>query len=156
VPRRAKVERRVVAPDPRYHNRTVGRFINKLMLRGQKATAERIFYDTMDMIEAQTKRSPIETFDVALRNATPQIEVKPRRVGGATYQVPVEIKSERKMALAIRWLINYSRARQGRSMAEKLSAELRDAANNTGATIKRRDETHRMAEANKAFSHYRW
>jgi len=156
MPRRAKVERRDVAPDPKYHNRTVGRFINKLMTRGKKSLAERIFYDTMTMIEQQTRRSPIETFDTAVRNATPQIEVKPRRVGGATYQVPVEIKSERKMALAIRWLINYSRARQGRTMAEKLAAELRDAANNTGATIKRRDETHRMAEANKAFSHYRW
>jgi len=156
MPRRAKVERRVIDPDPKYHNRTVGRFINKLMLRGKKSTAERIFYDTMDMIEQQTKRNPIETFDVALRNATPQIEVKPRRVGGATYQVPVEIKGERKMALAIRWLIRYARARSGHSMAEKLAGELRDASNNVGATIKRRDETHKMAEANKAFSHYRW
>src|SRR5581483_11246086 len=156
MPRRAKVERRPIPADARYHSRTVGRFINKLMLRGKKSLAERIFYDTMDMIEAQTKRSPVETFETALRNATPQIEVKPRRVGGATYQVPVEIKGERKMALAIRWLIRYARARQGRSMAEKLAGELRDAANNVGATIKRRDETHKMAEANKAFSHYRW
>ncbi len=156
MPRRAKVERRVIQPDPKFHSRTVGRFINKLMMRGKRSVAERIFYDTMELIEGQTKRSPLETFETALRNATPQIEVKPRRVGGATYQVPVEIKGERKMALAIRWLIRYSRARQGRSMAEKLSGELRDAANNVGATIKRRDETHKMAEANKAFSHYRW
>jgi len=125
-------------------------------MRGKKSTAERIFYDTMDIIESQTKHAPIETFEVALRNATPQIEVKPRRVGGATYQVPVEIKGERKMALAIRWLIRYARARSGHSMAEKLAGELRDASNNVGATIKRRDETHKMAEANKAFSHYRW
>jgi small subunit ribosomal protein S7 len=156
MPRRAKVERRPVLPDPKYHSRTVSRFINKLMMRGKKSLAERIFYTTMDMIQAQTKQPPIETFEAALRNATPQIEVKPRRVGGATYQVPVEIKGDRKMALAIRWLVHYARQRQGHSMAEKLAAELRDAANNTGATIKRRDETHRMAEANKAFSHYRW
>ena len=156
MPRRAKVERRPNLPDPKYHSRSVSRFINKLMMRGKKSLAERIFYTTMDMIQAQTKQPPIETFESALRNATPQIEVKPRRVGGATYQVPVEIKGDRKMALAIRWLVSYARARQGHSMSEKLAAELRDAANNTGATIKRRDETHRMAEANKAFSHYRW
>ena len=156
MPRRAKVERRPVPADPKFHSRTVGRFINKLMMRGKKSTAERIFYDTMDMIESRTKRPAMDTFETALRNATPQIEVKPRRVGGATYQVPVEIKGERKMALAIRWLIRYARARQGRSMAEKLAGELGDAANNVGATIKRRDETHKMAEANKAFSHYRW
>jgi small subunit ribosomal protein S7 len=156
LPRRAKVERRPVAPDPKFHSRTVGRFINKLMLRGKKSTAERIFYDTMSIIESQTKHAPIDTFETALRNATPQIEVKPRRVGGATYQVPVEIKGERKMALAIRWLIRYARARSGHSMAEKLAGELRDASNNVGATIKRRDETHKMAEANKSFSHYRW
>lgn len=156
MPRRAKVERRPIEPDAKYHSRSVGRFINKLMLSGKKSVAERIFYDTMDLIEAQTKRNAVETFETALRNATPQIEVKPRRVGGATYQVPVEIKGERKMALAIRWLIRYARARSGHSMAEKLAGELRDAANNAGATIKRRDETHKMAEANKAFSHYRW
>lgn len=156
MPRRAKVERRPTLPDAKYHSRTVSRFINKLMMRGKKSLAERIFYTTMDMIQTQTKQPPMETFETALRNATPQIEVKPRRVGGATYQVPVEIKGDRKMALAIRWLVSYARARQGHSMAEKLAAELRDAANNTGSTIKRRDETHRMAEANKAFSHYRW
>ncbi|HLG69058.1 MAG TPA: 30S ribosomal protein S7 [Chloroflexota bacterium] len=156
MPRRAKVERRPVPPDPKYHSRTVGRFINKLMVCGKKSVAERVFYDCMNLIESQTRHPALETFETALRNATPQIEVKPRRVGGATYQVPVEIKGERKMALAIRWLIRYARARQGHSMAEKLAGELRDAANNVGATIKRRDETHKMAEANKAFSHYRW
>ncbi len=143
-------------PDPKFHSRTVGRFINKMMVCGKKSVAEHVFYDCMTLIENQTKHPAMETFETALRNATPQIEVKPRRVGGATYQVPVEIKGERKMALAIRWLIRYARARSGHSMAEKLAGELRDAANNVGATIKRRDETHKMAEANKAFSHYRW
>src|SRR3954452_22251025 len=133
MPRRAKVERRIAEPDPQYHNRTYGRFINKLMLCGKKSIAEGIFYDAMQLIETQTKRDPRETFDVALRNATPQIEVKPRRVGGATYQVPVEIKSDRKMALAVRWLIRCARVRAGHSMAEKLAGELTDAANNLGA-----------------------
>ena len=154
--RRKTAVKRTILPDARYDSQTVSKFINAMMLQGKKSTAERIFYDTMEMIETQTKRPPMETFETALRNATPQIEVKPRRVGGATYQVPVEIKGERKMALAIRWLIRYARARSGHSMAEKLAGELRDAANNAGATIKRRDETHKMAEANKAFSHYRW
>ncbi len=156
MPRRAKVEKRSVEPDPKYHNRTVGRFINKLMMCGKKSTAERIFYDCMTLIEDQTKKAPMETFEAALRNAMPQIEVKPRRVGGATYQVPVEIKADRKTALGMRWLIRYARTRAGHSMAEKLAGELRDASNNLGNTIKRRDETHKMAEANKAFSHYRW
>ncbi|MHB8620638.1 MAG: 30S ribosomal protein S7 [Chloroflexota bacterium] len=156
MPRRAKVERRPVDPDPKFHNRNAGRFINKLMMDGKKSVAERIFNDSMGLIEDRTKKAPIETFELALRNAMPQIEVKPRRVGGATYQVPVEIKAERKTALGIRWLIRYARARSGHSMSEKLAGELQDAANNVGNTIKRRDETHKMAEANKAFSHYRW
>jgi len=156
VSRRKSSVKRPILADARYDSQTVSKFINAMMLQGKKSTAERIFYDTMDMIESRTKRPAMDTFETALRNATPQIEVKPRRVGGATYQVPVEIKGERKMALAIRWLIRYARARQGRSMAEKLAGELGDAANNVGATIKRRDETHKMAEANKAFSHYRW
>lgn len=156
MPRRAKVEKRPIDPDSRFHSRTVARFINKLMTRGKKSLAERIFYDSMEMIETQMKKTPLDTFELAMRNAMPQIEVKPRRVGGATYQVPVEIKADRRTALGMRWLIRYARARSGRSMAEKLAGELRDAANNTGATIKRRDETHKMAEANKAFSHYRW
>jgi len=156
MPRRAKVERRPVPPDPKFHSRTVGRFINKLMTRGKKSVAERVFYDSMDMIETATKRPSIETFETALRNATPQIEVKPRRVGADTDQMRDEIKGERRMGLARSWLIRCARARDGHSMAGKLGDELRDAANNVGATIKRRDETHKMAEANKAFSHYRW
>jgi small subunit ribosomal protein S7 len=156
MPRRARVLKREVVPDPRFGSRTLTRFINKVMLSGKKSTAERIVYGALDTVERQARRSPIDVFDVALRNATPLLEVKPRRVGGATYQVPVEIKGDRKTSLAMRWLIASSRSRSGRSMAEKLAAELMDASNNTGATIRKRDETHRMAEANKAFSHYRW
>ncbi len=156
MPRRAHVLKREVTPDPKFGSRTLTRFINKVMLNGKKSTAERIVYGALDSIEQQARRSPIDVFDVALRNATPLLEVKPRRVGGATYQVPVEIKGDRKQSLAMRWLIGSARSRSGRSMAEKLAAELLDASNNTGATIRKRDETHRMAEANKAFSHYRW
>src|SRR5918911_4343090 len=156
MPRRAKVDKRIVLPDPRYNSRTLAKFINKMMLRGKKSTAERIVYTAMGLIETRMRRNPIDVFDLALRNATPVLEVKPRRVGGATYQVPVEIKGDRKTSLAMRWLIGSARARSGRSMTEKLAAELLDASNNTGATIRKRDETHRMAEANRAFSHYRW
>lgn len=156
MPRRARVERRVPEPDPRFHNRTLAKFINRVMVRGKKSTAERIVYGALDRIEAQQRRNPIEVFEQALRNATPVLEVKPRRVGGATYQVPVEIRGERRQALAMRWLLQAARARAGKTMVEKLAAELLDAASGQGATIKRREDTHRMAEANKAFSHYRW
>jgi small subunit ribosomal protein S7 len=156
MPRRAKVERREVPPDPRFGSTTLPRFINKVMRDGKKSLAERIVYRAFDRIEQQLRRNPLDVFDQALRNATPLLEVKPRRVGGATYQVPVEVKGDRKQSLAMRWLIQASRARSGKSMADKLAAELMDAFNNTGATIRKRDETHRMAEANKAFSHYRW
>lgn len=156
MPRRARVLHRQVVPDAKYKNRTVTKFINKIMYSGKKATAEGILYDAMDIIENQTRRSPVETFELALRNAMPLLEVKPRRVGGATYQVPVEIRGERRTSLAMRWLLDAARSRSGRSMAEKLAGELLDAAHGTGATIKRREDTHRMAEANKAFSHYRW
>jgi len=156
MPRRARVDKRETAPDPRYGSRTLTRFTNKLMVSGKKSVAESIVYTAMDSIEKNVRRSPIDVFDLALRNATPLLEVKPRRVGGATYQVPVEIKGDRKQSLAMRWLIAAARARAGKSMAEKLASELLDASNNTGATIRKRDETHRMAEANKAFSHYRW
>ena len=148
--------RRVVAPDPKYHSRTIAKFINRVMRRGKKGLAERIVYEAMDAIESQTRRNPVEVFELAIRNATPVLEVKPRRVGGATYQVPVEIRGDRRAALAMRWLINSARNRSGRTMAEKIAGELIDAAHGTGATIKRREDTHRMAEANKAFSHYRW
>ncbi len=156
MPRRARVVKREVMPDPRYQSKTVSMFINKLMLDGKKSVAERIMYDAFGRIEETTRRNPLDTFEQAVRNATPLVEVKPRRVGGATYQVPVDIRGDRRMALAIRWLLRSARARTGRSMAERLSAELLDAANNQGATIKRREDTHRMAEANRAFVHYRW
>jgi small subunit ribosomal protein S7 len=156
MPRRAKVERRVVPPDSRYGSELVSRFINKVMQRGKKGVAERIVYDALDLIQTRTGRDALDVFQQAVHNATPIVEVKPRRVGGATYQVPVQIEPSRRLSLAIRWLLQASRSRSGRSMAEKLAAELMDAANNTGATIKRREDTHRMAEANRAFSHYRW
>jgi small subunit ribosomal protein S7 len=156
MPRRARVVRRTVPPDAKYGNVTVSRFVNRLMQDGKKATAERILYQAMEIIETREGRSPVEVFELAMRNATPLLEVKPRRVGGATYQVPVEIRGERRTALAMRWLIDAARKRAGRSMAEKLAGELLDAAHGTGTTIKRREDTHRMAEANKAFAHYRW
>lgn len=156
MPRRAKVTRRQLLPDARYGSELVTRFTNKVMERGKKGLAERIVYDAFDILEARTGRNPLEVFQQALYNATPIIEVKPRRVGGATYQVPVQIEGQRRTSLAIRWLLQSARARPGKTMSEKLAAELLDAFNNTGATIKRREDTHRMAEANKAFSHYRW
>ncbi|MBI2756107.1 MAG: 30S ribosomal protein S7 [Chloroflexi bacterium] len=156
MPRRARVDKREVAPDSKYGSKTLTRFTNKLMYGGKKSTAEGVVYGALTRIEVQARRDPLEVFDQALRNVTPLLEVKPRRVGGATYQVPVEIKGERKQSLAMRWLINAARARNGKSMQEKLAGELLDAFNNTGATIRKRDETHRMAEANRAFSHYRW
>ncbi|MHB1006542.1 MAG: 30S ribosomal protein S7 [Chloroflexota bacterium] len=156
MPRRARITRRTIMPDPKYNNRGLSKFINRIMVCGKKSTAERIVYGAFDIIEAQLKRSPIEVYELAMRNATPTLEVKPRRVGGATYQVPVEIKGDRRNALAARWLITAARARAGKSMAEKLAAEIVDASKNTGTTIKRREDTHRMADANKAFAHYRW
>jgi small subunit ribosomal protein S7 len=156
LPRRAKVDRRVVIPDAKYNNRNITRFIGKLMLNGKRSLAERIMYDALDLIEQRQKRNPIDVFEQALRNATPTLEVKPRRVGGSTYQVPVEIRGERRNALAMRWLIRYARERKGKAMSERLAAELMDAASGQGATIKRREEVHKMAESNKAFAHYRW
>ena len=156
MPRRARVVRRDVPPDARFGSKSLARFINKIMVDGKKSLAERIVYGALDRIENQTHRNPVDVFDQAMRNATPLLEVKPRRVGGATYQVPVEIKGERRTALAMRWLLRYSKERSGKSMAEKLAAELLDAARGQGASIKRREDTHRMAEANKAFAHYRW
>jgi len=156
MPRRARVVKRGVAPDAKYQSEDLAKFINRIMYSGKKSTAERIMYKTMDLLEAQTHRSPLDTFEQALRNATPVVEVKPRRVGGATYQVPVDIRTERRAALAMRWLIASARSRKGHSMAEKLAAELSDAASGQGATVKKREDTHRMAEANRAFVHYRW
>ena len=156
MPRRNRAPRREIAPDIKYNSILVQQFINKLMEKGKKSTAQRVFYDALDIIEARAKRPGLEVFEQAVKNATPILEVKPRRVGGATYQVPVEVRPERKRSLAIRWLLGSARSRGGKSMAEKLAAELMDASNNTGATIKRREDTHKMAEANRAFAHYRW
>ena len=154
--RRNRPEKRVIQPDPRYSNIQVQILINKVMQRGKKSVAERIIYGALDQVERQTGRRGIDVFEQALRNTTPVIEVKPRRVGGATYQVPVDIRSERRQALATRWLINAARSRSGRSMEQKLAAELLDAANNAGTAVRRKEDTHRMAEANRAFVHYRW
>ncbi|MBC7224239.1 MAG: 30S ribosomal protein S7 [Anaerolineae bacterium] len=156
MPRRYRPERRQVPPDVKYNSVLVAKFINRLMQRGKKSVAERIMYDAMEIIRERTKRDPLEVFERAIANATPVLEVRPRRVGGATYQVPVEIRPERRTSLAMRWLVQSARARHGRSMAEKLAAELMDAAQGQGATIKRKEDTHKMAEANRAFAHYRW
>ena len=156
MPRRNRPPKREVAPDIKYNSVLVSHFVNKLMYKGKKSTAQRVFYDALDIIEDRAKRPGLEVFEQAVKNATPILEVKPRRVGGATYQVPVEVRPDRRMSLAIRWLVQSSRNRSGRSMAEKLAGELLDAANNTGATIKKREDTHKMAEANRAFAHYRW
>lgn len=156
MPRRARIQRRETMPDPVYKSRVVAKFVNKIMQGGKKGTAEKIMYGTLQIVETQSSRDPMEIFEQAMRNATPVLEVKPKRVGGATLQVPVDIKGDRRQSLAIRWLLRSARARAGRSMSEKLAAEILDAANNTGATIKRREDTHKMAEANKAFAHYKW
>jgi len=154
--RRARAERREVKPDLRYNNMQVTMFINHLMHRGKKSVATRIMYDAFEIIEERAKRSPLDVFEQALKNTMPTVEVKPRRVGGANYQVPVEVGSERRMTLAIRWLLAASRSRPGQSMPEKLANEFMDAAQNQGAAIKKREETHKMAEANRAYAHFRW
>ena len=154
--RRTKPEKREIPGDVKYNSPLVQSFINRLMKKGKKSVAAGILYETFDVIESRAKREPLEVFEQAIKNASPILEVKPRRVGGATYQVPVEVLPDRRIALSIRWLLAAARARPGKSMVEKLSAELMDAANNSGAAIKRREETHRMAEANRAFAHYRW
>jgi len=143
-------------PDRKYANVTVQQFINKVMRDGKRSTAEGIVYDAVDRAEQATRKPAVEVFETAMKNATPLLEVKPRRVGGATYQVPVEIPAARRGSLAMRWLIQSARKRPGKSMAEKLAGELMDAMNNTGAAVRRKEETHKMAEANKAFSHYKW
>jgi small subunit ribosomal protein S7 len=156
MPRRNRPPKRQIAPDIKYNSVLVSQFINKLMQQGKKSTAQRIFYGALDIIEERSKRPGLEVFEQAVKNATPILEVKPRRVGGATYQVPVEVRPDRRLSLAIRWLVSSTRNRSGRSTAEKLAGELMDAASNTGATVKKREDTHRMAEANRAFAHYRW
>jgi small subunit ribosomal protein S7 len=154
--RRTKPERKAVPPDSRYNSALVQAFINRLMRRGKRSTATRSVYEAMALIENRAKRHPLEIFETAVRNTAPMLEVKPRRVGGATYQVPVEVPPERRTSLAMRWLLSAARTRGGKSMAEKLAGELLDASNNTGSAIKRKEETHKMAEANRAFAHYRW
>jgi len=158
MPRRYRPAKRKAQPDIKYNSENLEMCINRMMLNGKKSTARSIIYDALDIIgeRAGGERSPLDVFEQALRNATPLVEVKPRRVGGATYQVPVEVPPDRRVALALRWLIASARGRSGRSMAEKMANELMDAANNVGTTIKRREDTHRMAEANRAYAHYRW
>ena len=154
--RRHRAEKRVVHPDPKFSDKTVSKFMNYVMIDGKKSAAEKIVYGAFDRIEAKLRRPPIELFKEALENVTPAIEVRSRRVGGATYQVPVEVRPDRKLALAMRWIIASARARNETTMVDKLSNELMDAAQNRGAAVKKREDTHRMAEANRAFSHYRW
>lgn len=153
--RRSKPDKRQIFSDPRFTNVQVQSFINRVMHNGKKSVATHLIYDAFDMIEERTKRNPIEIFEQALRNVTPAMEVRPRRVGGATYQVPMEVPGHRQFALATRWIIAAARTRTGKNFSEKLAAELMDAANNTGTAVRKRDETHKMAEANRAFSHYR-
>ena len=154
--RRQKAIKRPVLPDARYDSKTVSKFINTLMIQGKKSIAERIFYGAMDLVESRTGQPGVNIFKQALQNIKPVVEVKSRRVGGATYQVPVEVRPERRTALAMRWLMSYSRQRSEKSMAEKLAAEIIAASKREGNAIKKKDDTHRMAEANKAFAHYRW
>ncbi len=154
--RRKKTVRRPVLPDARYDSQTVSKFINSLMYQGKKAVAERIFYGAMDLVESRTSQPGVNIFKQALTNLKPVVEVKSRRVGGATYQVPVEVRPDRRTALAMRWLILYSRERNEKSMAEKLAAEVISASKGEGNAVKKKEDTHRMAEANKAFAHYRW
>ena len=155
MPRRNRPEQRIVPPDVRYNNVQVQSFINRVMKNGKKSLAARLVYDSFDIIEVRSKRKGLEVFEEAIRNVSPAMEVRPRRVGGATYQVPMEVSQHRRFALATRWLLASARARTGNSFPEKLAAELLDAANNTGSAVRKRDETHKMAEANRAFSHYR-
>ena len=156
MPRKGPAPRRQILPDPRFNSKVLARFINKVMLQGKKSLAERITYDALDVVQEKLGRDPMDVFTQALGNAMPLVEVRPRRVGGATYQVPMEVRPDRRQAMAMRWLIGFARKRSGHSMVEKLAGELMDAANNVGATIKKREDTHKMAEANKAFAHYRW
>jgi small subunit ribosomal protein S7 len=156
MPRRRVVEKRKILADPKFQDRLVAKFINDLMRQGKKSTAEQICYGAFDQVELKLKDDPLKVFKKALDNVKPVVEVKSRRVGGATYQVPVEVRQDRRVALAMRWLIEYSRARGEKTMMEKLAGEIMDAASNRGNAVKKREDTHKMAEANKAFAHYRW
>jgi small subunit ribosomal protein S7 len=154
--RRHRAERREVNPDPKFNDLVISKFMNSIMRQGKKSVAERIVYGALDRMQSRAKSDPIQMFHSALENVMPAVEVRSRRVGGATYQVPVEVRAERRQALAIRWLITAARGRNEKTMEERLSAELLDAANNRGTAVKKREDTHKMAEANRAFSHYRW
>jgi small subunit ribosomal protein S7 len=156
MPRKGPAPKRPILPDPKHNSKVLARFINKVMLSGKKSLAEQIVYGAFETMNTKTGRDPLDIFTQALGNVMPLVEVRPRRVGGATYQVPMDVRPDRRQAMAMRWIINFGRKRPGRSMEEKLAAELLDASNNVGASVKKRDDTHKMAEANKAFAHYRW
>ena len=156
MPRRKKISKREILPDPKYHSKLIAKFINNVMYSGKKSVAESIMYDALDIIEKKINMSGLEVFQKAIENARPLLEVKSRRVGGATYQVPIEVPMDRSIALAMRWLITYSESRSEKTMAEKLAAELLSTYKKEGSTIKKREDTHKMAEANKAFAHFRW
>ena len=156
MPRKGYIAKRDVLVDPIYNSKLVTRLINKLMLDGKKNVAQDILYNAFDIVEAKTGRQPMEVFEQALSNIMPLLELKVRRVGGANYQVPIEVSSERRLTLGLRWLVNYSRLRHEKTMEQRLAAEIMDAANGTGAAVKKKEDTHKMAEANKAFAHYRW
>ena len=156
MPRKGPPQRRAALPDPVYESDLVQRFISKIMKKGKKSVAERIFFGALERIAEKSQRNPLDVFTQAVRNVSPMVEVKSRRVGGATYQVPIEVRAERKRALAIRWLLQYARERSERGMTEKLANEILDASRNAGNAVKKKDDTHKMAEANRAFAHYRW
>ncbi|MBF1051215.1 MAG: 30S ribosomal protein S7 [Peptostreptococcaceae bacterium] len=156
MPRKGKVPKREILPDPVYGNKVVTKLINKVMLDGKKGTSQRIVYGAFELIKERTDKDPVEVFEQAMANIMPVLEVKARRVGGANYQVPIEVRADRRETLGLRWLVRYSRLRGEKGMTEKLAKEIMDAANNTGASVKKREDTHKMAEANKAFAHYRW
>ncbi|MDR3270389.1 MAG: 30S ribosomal protein S7 [Peptococcaceae bacterium] len=156
MPRKGYIAKREILPDPIYKNRIVTKFINQIMLDGKKGVAESICYGAFDIIREKTGKDPLEVFETALKNVMPVLEVKARRVGGANYQVPIEVRTERRQTLGLRWLVSYSRKRSDKTMREKIAGELMDAANNAGASVKKREDTHKMAEANRAFAHYRW
>lgn len=156
MPRKGPAKKREILPDPIYGNRMLQRLINRILTDGKKGVAEKIVYGALALVEEKTKHSGVEVFEEALKNVMPAVEVRPRRVGGATYQVPVEVRSDRRVSLAMRWIVTNSRKRSGHTMMERLAGELLDAANNAGASVKKREDAYKMAEANKAFAHYRW
>jgi small subunit ribosomal protein S7 len=156
MPRRREIAKRDTLPDPKFHDKTVSRFVNRLMVQGKKSTAQQIFYGSMGLIEKRAEKPPLEVFKQALENVKPAVETKSRRVGGSNYQIPIEVRPERRASLAMSWLISFARERSEKSMREKLAAEFMDAANNRGNAVKKKEDTHRMAAANKAFAHYKW